>query len=193
MDLRQERGQIARAISARRSCRDRRGAAPRRLSPAILRPCRRKNSRRFRFRPRCAMATASRLVPGCPTRKRWFSMREFRIHVPARLVGRDGIVLDPRSAGIAVEVGAGIDRAVHRGKVQAGAVGQRDRAGVSRRARTDPTTPVRRMAEQSSRAQLQHSNNSMGGTPHCAPRGRLCFRATARSRIRAPADRFRSG
>src|SRR5581483_6113954 len=42
----------------------------------------------------------------------------FRIRVPRGLVGRDGIVLDPPSAGIGEKVHAGIDASIHRCDVQ---------------------------------------------------------------------------
>src|SRR5438034_3634505 len=47
------------------------------------------------------------------------------VHAPARLVGRDGVVLHPSAAGEAVEVDARVCGLVHCAHVEAGRVGKR--------------------------------------------------------------------
>jgi hypothetical protein len=51
-------------------------------------------------------------------------LRQLAVHRPARLVGRDRVVLHPAAAGVLVEVDAGVGAAVHRADVQAGRVGE---------------------------------------------------------------------
>src|SRR5664280_276500 len=50
---------------------------------------------------------------------------QLRIDVPTDLVGRNGVLLLPASTGVTVEINARVYRAVHRGNVKAGDVGQR--------------------------------------------------------------------
>jgi pimeloyl-ACP methyl ester carboxylesterase len=85
--------------------------------------------------PRCLDLTLDpndrRLLEDAPQEK-LVLVRQLAVDVPARLVRRDRVVLDPSAAGVLVEIGARIDGTIHRGGVEAGGVGQlRERGGLS--------------------------------------------------------------
>src|ERR1700686_1506958 len=74
------------------------------------------------YRAACALRFGC-LLQDAP-QKAFIVLFELRVDVPARLIRRNGVLLNPGSTGIAEEIGARVRGAIHRGDIQAWTIRQ---------------------------------------------------------------------